>query len=163
MTTTTAPTARDFAAEFIAARRNVNAPGLTFDERCDAINTGMDIADAARQAGVVLNETTLAAQARVARTVVGLNVLDEQVAGHGKNLPAWGAPNAEHLRWAATRDQLLLDIAVIVNEHRDLLCRKCDGHGRFIAYTHRHGGTCYQCKGDGWTAKGRRQHAAVSL
>lgn len=95
--------------------------------------------------------------AATAREVTGLAALDEQARDLGTAALRWDAPPAEYTAWTARRDALAAQVAAVQAQYAGLICRKCDGHGRITAYTHRHRGTCYQCKGDGWTAKGRRQ------
>ncbi len=60
MTTTT----RDFAAEYIAARKDSRAENATIDQRMTAQTDSAKIARAARRAGVKLDEIGLDEQAR---------------------------------------------------------------------------------------------------
>lgn len=98
---------------------------------------------------------------QTAREVTGLAALDEQTRELGTSALRWDIPPNEYTVWTARRDEIAEKAAALHAQFDGLICRKCDGHGRFIAYTHRHSGTCYQCKGDGWTAKGRRTHATA--
>lgn len=97
--------------------------------------------------------------APTAREVTGLAALDEQARDLGTAALRWDAPPAERAAWTASRDALAAQVDAVRAQYDGLICRKCHGHGRIAAYTHRLRGVCFQCKGDGWTVKGRRQHA----
>ncbi len=94
--------------------------------------------------------------APAAREVTGLAALDEQARDLGTAALRWDAPPAEYTAWTARRDTIAAQVAAVQAQYDGLICRKCDGHG-ITQWRHRHDGTCYQCKGDGWTTKGRRQ------
>jgi hypothetical protein len=73
--------------------------------------------------------------------------------------PHSSAALAEYDAWVAIRDAALTGIREAEESVKGLICQRCHGRGRIVIYTHRLGGVCFQCKGDGWTAKGRRWHA----
>lgn len=56
---------RDFAAEYLAARKESRRPGVTLSERGAAWRKSDNIARAARRAGVKIDECDLDEQARV--------------------------------------------------------------------------------------------------
>jgi hypothetical protein len=62
-------------------------------------------------------------------------------------------------RWCDKRDGLLIAIATAEQAVAGLLCSKCGGRGR--VQWRRCGRVCFQCKGDGWTAKGRRANGGA--
>jgi hypothetical protein len=43
-----------------------------------------------------------------------------------------------------------------VGKLKGLICQKCQGMGK-VQWRHRYGGICFLCRGDGWTARGRRK------
>jgi hypothetical protein len=43
-----------------------------------------------------------------------------------------------------------------VSKLKGLICWKCQGTGQ-TQWRHRSGGICFVCKGDGWTARGRKR------
>lgn len=87
-------TARDFATEFITARRTV-------------------IADAARQAGVVLDETTLAAQARTTYAHLSDRALVQRYDAEARE------------RWT-DQDDALLSSERMDDMHAELVARDLD-------------------------------------
>lgn len=89
-----------------------------------------------------------------------LAAADAALAAHGTLVPSPSATLAEYMTWSAERDRLAAAVDAAATAVRGLLCGRCGGTGR-TQWRHRSGGTCYQCNGDGWTAKGRRQHTVT--
>ena len=65
------------------------------------------------------------------------------------------------LAWIARRDELVAYRDAEQAKVGDLLCSRCHGTGRLIQFTHRFNGTCFQCKGDGWSARARGRKTAI--
>lgn len=77
--------------------------------------------------------------------------------GIGFSGPQYDAHMAEYRAWETRRDQAIAERDTLLAGAKGLICSKCQGTG-MTQWRHRSGGTCYQCNGDGWTAKGRRLH-----
>lgn len=104
------------------------------------------------------------------RLIPALADADDALTAHADARPAeitvWAGPvyeaaAAQWRAWSAEHNQLgtLRDAAL--RDARGLICQRCTGTG-MTQFRHRSGGTCYQCGGDGWTAKGRRLHTKES-
>lgn len=100
--------------------------------------------------------TTTQAAARAARyTYPDLCHLDALIADHAARTPGYYAAPGEYDAWETHRDTLVADRDALVATLDGILCRKCQGSGR-TRWRHRLDGICFQCDGDGWTARGRR-------
>lgn len=62
--------------------------------------------------------------------------------------------------WCAERDGLATQLRTVEENLCGIICRKCSGRGRIVAFNHRSRGYCFSCGGDGFTAKGRKLHPA---
>lgn len=84
---------------------------------------------------------------------------DAAIDEHAEHHPPYTASLDDYLAWQQRRDELVAARDAIYDRLRPLLCSRCHGHG-ITRYRHRHGGACYQCDGDGYSARGRRQDHA---
>lgn len=99
---------------------------------------------------------TTASAARAARyTYPDLCHLDALIVDHATHAPGYFATPDRHDAWEARRDELTTARDAALAALAGVLCRKCEGSGR-TQWRHRFGGVCFQCDGDGWTARGRR-------
>ena len=80
---------------------------------------------------------------------------DALIAAHSEQYTFRYDDNAAYFAWASKRDDLLSFRNAEMAKVSLLLCRKCEGTG-MTGWLHRYGGVCFTCKGDGWSAKGRR-------
>lgn len=113
------------------------------------------------------------------RLLPGIAAADDAIAAHAEKLaeaegtcdPRGGAewnPNTGRFEipgayqaWIAERDRLAAELNAALTAAHGLICRKCQGYG-VTQFRHRMAGICFQCGGDGFTAKGRKQVALRS-
>lgn len=85
--------------------------------------------------------------------------LDAAIGDLLPTMPGYHSPTHEFLAWNDRARALNAERNRVLAEISRLLCSRCSGTGELPQFGHRHGGICYQCKGDGWSAAGRRRNA----